>query len=100
MAVNASVTEDGTVVISISERFDYSVHNQFLQAYQAFPRGEKRFVVDLKDADYMDSSAMGMLLQLREHSDKAAGGVEVRNCSESIREVLQIANFHKLFKIR
>jgi len=47
----------------------------------------------------MDSSAMGMLLQLREHSDKQLGGVVLANGNESIQQILRIANFSKLFKI-
>ncbi len=99
MPVSVEETDNDSVVIHVSGRFDYSIHSQFLSAYESFPKGEECFIVDLKDAEYMDSSAMGMLLQLREHSDKAAGGVTIRNSSEAIKDVLRIANFHRLFTI-
>lgn len=97
MAVNS--TESGKVVtIHVQGRFDFATHQDFLKAYKAYPRGEKNFVVDLSGADYMDSSAMGMLLQLREHSDQGEQ-IELVNGSDGIKEILRIANFDKLFKV-
>ena len=55
-------------------------------------------MVDLQDAEYMDSSALGMLLQLRDHGAKACE-VELVNGNQGIREILRIANFDKLFRL-
>jgi anti-anti-sigma factor len=99
MAVSSVESEDGKVVtIRVTGRFDFASHEAFLHAYRAYGRGEKRFVVDLQDAEYMDSSAMGMLLQLREYSEKDAD-VALMNGNETVREILQIANFDKLFEV-
>ena len=94
----ATSPEQDEVTFHVSGRFDFSMHQEFIRAYKEFPKGEKTFVVDLKGADYMDSSAMGMLLQLREHGDKKAG-VRLVNGNDGIREILRIANFDKLFSI-
>ncbi|MCU7904475.1 MAG: STAS domain-containing protein [Candidatus Thiodiazotropha sp. (ex Epidulcina cf. delphinae)] len=91
--------DEKTVTINIAGRFDFSTHQEFMQAYKAFPRGEMHFVVDLADAEYLDSSAMGMLLQLREHSTSQADSVVLMNGNEAVRDVLRIANFGKLFTI-
>jgi anti-anti-sigma regulatory factor len=40
-----------------------------------------------------------MLLQLREHSAKGEGNVTMINANESVREILNIVNFDKLFNI-
>lgn len=99
MTITTTISpEKDEVTLHISGRFDFSVHQDFIRAYKEFAKGEKRFVVDLRDADYMDSSAMGMLLQLREHGDKKAG-VRLVNSNDGIREILRIANFDKLFSI-
>jgi anti-anti-sigma factor len=55
-------------------------------------------VVDLQNADYMDSSAMGMLLQLRDYGAKDRP-MELVNSNDGVREILRIANFDKLFKV-
>lgn len=47
----------------------------------------------------MDSSALGMILLLKEHADKLGGSIEVRGASGIVKKTLEIANFHTLFKI-
>ena len=100
MAINVTESDDKQeITIHISGRFDFSCHHAFLQEYKNYPKGEKRFVLDLSATEYMDSSAMGMLLQLREHAVKQAGGVTLTNANESVSTILKIANFDKLFSI-
>ncbi|WP_428609548.1 STAS domain-containing protein [Sedimenticola sp.] len=86
------------VLLKVTGRFDFSSHHEFSSAYKQYPKGERRFVVDLSDTEYMDSSSMGMLLQLKEH---ACGQMPVSlvNANDAVREILQIANFDKLFSI-
>jgi anti-anti-sigma factor len=99
MAVSTTVSSDGTVVtVRVSGRFDFTMHKDFLRAYKEHPPGENHFVVDLGGADYLDSSGMGMLLQLRAHAAKDRP-LELVNGSEDVREILQIANFDRLFKV-
>ena len=47
----------------------------------------------------MDSSALGMLLILRERAAEMKVEVTLTNPRETVRQVLGVANFHKLFKI-
>lgn len=97
MGVRSSESGD-LVTIHIQGRFDFFTHQEFLRAYKSYPKGVKHFVVDLSGADYMDSSAMGMLLQLREHANTDIP-VELAKGNEGILEILRIANFDKLFKV-
>jgi anti-anti-sigma factor len=98
MAITTTESDDGvTVTIQITGRFDFAMHQDFSKAYKQFPKGAKTFLVDLEKAEYMDSSAMGMLLQLREYSDKDGGGVTLANGNEGVKEILRIANFDRLF---
>ena len=90
--------EKDEVVIKVSGRFDFTCHQEFVKGYKSWPPGSKGYVVDLSQAEFMDSSAMGMLLQLREYGDKRAG-VSLVNGSDSVRDILRIANFDKLFTI-
>ncbi len=99
MAVNVTESANGQeVTIHVSGRFDFSAHREFMSSYKEYPKGEKRFIVDLEGAEYMDSSAMGMLLQLRDHG-VPGGDVELTNANEGVQEILRIANFDKLFTI-
>ena len=100
MAITSTVSSDGKdVTIQVSGRFDFSTHQDFMRAYKEHEKGKNRFIVDLSEAEYMDSSAMGMLLQLREYSNKQSGCVTLSGGSGAIQEILRIANFGKIFTI-
>ncbi len=99
MAVTTTLSADRKEkTIRIDGRFDFTAHQDFVKAYKEDPKGDKSYVVDLKNTEYMDSSAMGMLLQLREYAAK--NGVALKNANDTIMEVLRIANFGKLFQIQ
>jgi len=100
MAINVTESDDTKVVtIHVSGRFDFSSHQPFLEAYQGHPKGERQFEVDLAETEYMDSSALGMLLQLRDHAAKEGGNIRLINANDSVRQILEIANFSKLFDL-
>jgi anti-anti-sigma factor len=101
MSITSELSDDQkTVTLKIAGRFDFSTHQDFMKAYKNYPKGEKLYIVDLAQTDYLDSSAMGMLLQLREHSVAQANNVVLMNGNDAVLEILQIANFAKLFTIQ
>lgn len=103
MALTARVSDDGaTVTIAISGRFDFGIHREFRNAYEKadVKNPHPKFVVDLSGTEYMDSSALGMLLLLREHAGGDRSDVVIVNCRPVIKEILDIANFDKLFTIK
>lgn len=91
--------EKGLVTISIDGRFDFAQHKDFRNAYKDVDPGSRRFVVDLSRASYLDSSALGMLLLLREHVGGDSTRVRITGSSDDVRRVLKIANFDKLFHL-
>jgi anti-anti-sigma factor len=100
MAVRAAKSPDGKqVTIAVNGRFDFTVHEQFRIAYESSPTVAARYVVDLSATDYVDSSALGMLLLLREHAGGAADRVSIQGAKPEVKRVLTIANFHKLFAL-
>jgi len=56
-------------------------------------------VVDMAGVEYMDSSALGMLLLLREHVGEDRADVRLINGNSEIRNILQVSNFAELFKM-
>ncbi len=91
--------DDGELIIRVSGQFDFGLHRDFRDAYRN-ASGVRRFVVDLAETEYMDSSALGMLLLLREHAETNSAQVELRNVGGELERILRIANFHQLFPIR
>lgn len=91
--------DERELIIRVTGQFDFGLHRDFRDAYRD-STDVKRFVVDLQDTDYMDSSALGMLLLLREHAESNAAQVELRNVRGELERILRIANFHQLFPMR
>lgn len=103
MSLSTRVSDDGaSVTIAISGRFDFGIHREFRNAYEKaeVKTPHPKFVVDLGGTEYMDSSALGMLLLLREHAGGDRSDVTIVNCRPVIKEILDIANFDKLFTIK
>ena len=88
-----------TVTISIRNRFDFGTHKEFRSSYKDRANSEC-YVIDLQEVNFIDSSALGMMLLLREHAMANKGKVIIENCNPDIRNILTIANFERLFEIR
>ncbi|AHC37109.1 anti-anti-sigma factor [Pseudomonas fluorescens] len=100
MSVMSEVSLDGKkLTIAIKGRFDFGSHQVFRDAYERFYKVPELYVVDLKDTTYMDSSALGMLLLLRDHAGGDDAEVQVININSDVRKILAISNFDKLFDI-
>ncbi len=100
MSISTKLSADqNTVTIAIDGKFDFNVHKDFRRAYQQVDGDDARYVIDMSRVTYMDSSALGMLLILREKAGGDDGEVTIQNCNEEITRILTVSNFHKLFKI-
>jgi anti-anti-sigma factor len=101
MSVSQEVSSDGKKVqINITGRFDYKLSQAFRDSYRRVPGQDcVSYYVDLSDASYMDSSALGMLLLLREHAKCRGGSVFIERPSKQIDNILKVANFEQLFTI-
>jgi anti-anti-sigma factor len=85
----------------LNGRFDFSSHREFRNASdEALQTPEiKGIEVDFSRVEYLDSSALGMLLLLREKAQNANLKVSLTNCTGLVQQVLDVANFQRLFTI-
>lgn len=100
--MQASVSKEGSkAVIALKGRFDFNTHRDFRAAYEPLvaESGVREVQVDFAAVDYLDSSALGMLLMLRDKLTGAGKEVLLANVRGNVKQVLDIANFGKLFKI-
>ena len=80
MAITSTVSADGNqVTIYIQGRFDFSSHQEFRAAYEKLPKTPTHFRVDLQGTSYLDSSALGMLLLLRDFAGGDKANIEITN---------------------
>jgi anti-anti-sigma factor len=87
--------------MSLSGRFDFNDHRTFKEGYGAYLTDPmiQLIDVDMRDISYLDSSALGMLLVLREKAIACNKKVSLKNPNPTVLQILDIANFAKLFTI-
>lgn len=100
--MDAQVTMTDThAVLRLAGRFDFKAHREFRDAVDSLlaQAATRPLQVDLAEVSYLDSSALGMLLMLRDKAKAANKDVALVGVKGSVRQVLDIANFAKLFAI-
>ena len=92
---------DSKATLRLKGRFQFDSHREFRSAYEPYIEdpAARVVVVDFSGVDYLDSSALGMLLMLRDKAKTSGKTVCLANAKGSVRQVLDIANFGKLFPI-
>ena len=99
MSISVSSGASGQLVIKIQGRFDFSVHKEFKNAYESATSENNGFEVDMGATSYLDSSALGMLLLLRDYAGGDSSSIAISNTSPDVRKILTISNFEQLFTI-
>ena len=98
MAIATSVNGN-ELTVQVEGRFDFSAHQEFRDAYEKTEDGVKNYVIDMSRATYLDSSALGMLLLLRDHAGGDSASVRITQCNQDVKKILTISNFEQLFTI-
>ncbi|MDO8810977.1 MAG: STAS domain-containing protein [Gallionella sp.] len=101
MPVNIQI-RDRSARIAISGRFDFHIHRDFKNAYMPLLDNATlhEIEIEMSKVDYMDSSALGMLVLLNERAEVVNKTVVLLNASSSVSQLLEVANFSKIFNIK
>ena len=91
--------ESKKTVISVAGRFDFSLHQQFRDAYSQCTGQNFDYVLDLSRTEYMDSSALGMILLLKDHVEIHSSKLVISKPSDTVNKILEIAQFHRLMTV-
>lgn len=92
---------DDKATLHLKGRFQFDAHRAFRDAYTPLI-GDARLrvvVLDMTGVEYLDSSALGMLLLLRERLGEQHQEIELAGLHGTVKQVLDVANFGRLFKI-
>ena len=101
MSITTSKSADGsTLIIKIQGRFDFSSHQEFRDAYESNDGNVSAYQIDMSETTYLDSSALGMLLLLRDFAGGDNARIAILNCNHDVKKILTISNFEQLFSIQ
>lgn len=92
--------EGEKLIISVKGHFTYGLHRPFRDSYIHCDHEVASFILDFNEVEYLDSSAMGMILLLKKFVDDRKGAIlSIINCSHGNYGLFKIANFDKMFSI-
>ena len=101
MTIRTEKINDQEIAIILDKQFDFNCVEAFRKAYEHPEHQAKRsYVVDFKYTQYIDSSALGMLINLQKKVAETGGKVKLSNPSEQIRKLFVISRFDKKFEIQ
>ncbi len=95
----SSQLNNSTLTINISGHFDFSTHKAFRANLDSIDKQVKHVRVDMRTTDYLDSSALGMLLLLKSKMNDQKDAVTLVNAKPEVKKILEIANFGQLFTL-
>lgn len=100
MSIEASFTDDDEIlIIAIKGKFDFSMLSEFRQSYSKYADDPEKVIVDMRDTSTIDSSALGMLLNMQRYLKKTDGEIKIVNCNSDVDKVFKITCFDKKFTI-
>jgi HptB-dependent secretion and biofilm anti anti-sigma factor len=86
--------------IAIKGRFTFQDHARFRALVgQVLGQDTKTIVIDLAEAEFIDSAGLGMLLLVREEARKAERELVLRRPRGQVERMFSISCFNTLFKI-
>ena len=99
MAITVNESDDGnTVTVKLPNEFDFRAHKEFRDTHKN-PKSDVKYILDFSQTEHMDSSALGMLLLMREELGNDNANVKLINCRDNIKSLLEMASFHQLFDV-
>ena len=91
-------TKDNISTIRLPAKFNFECQAEFRNTYEQLPKSN-RFILDFSKTDYIDSAALGMLLLLKDFAGGEKADIHITRCNPDVKNIFQISNFDRLFKI-
>ena len=101
MQISVSNNGKAATTLKLAGRFDFNAHRDFRSSYEEAlnTSGINELILDMRGVDYLDSSALGMLLLLKEKAAPSNVKINIINCQSTVKMILEVANFNKLMSI-
>lgn len=100
MSITSRKITDREYEISLGETFDFNCVEDFRSAYESVDDGgAKDFVIDFRATHYMDSSALGMLINMQKYWQERKANISIINTNPQVRKIFSISRFDKKFTI-
>ncbi|WP_370978957.1 STAS domain-containing protein [Agaribacterium sp. ZY112] len=93
-------TDAMTYTLSLDERFDFSCVENFRRSYEDVDLSSvNTLILDFSLTKYIDSSALGMLINAKGYFSESSVTIILSNCNAQIRKLFSISRFDLKFII-
>lgn len=97
MGLSTHTNNEGVTTIQMAEKFDFDCVEDFRATY--VDGKASGYIIDFRNTEYMDSSGLGMLLNMRRATGDGATPIKLVNCRPQVKKVLLISRFETKFEI-
>lgn len=96
-----AVSKNGSdVTITMEKNFDFNCVEDFRAAYEGVEAAPGiKFLIDMSATHYMDSSALGMLINMHKYWSQTSPFIRIVNTNDQIKKIFTISRFDKKFQI-
>jgi len=96
---NQGIKDDQVVVSPQGDLDLYASVSFFNAVLTRFDRVTNHLVLDFSGIRYIDSSGVGALIRLAQHSNAIGGEIQVANLTGTPRKILEMTNMIRLFTV-
>ncbi len=101
MSIVVSERNENEIKITLGERFDFGSVDDFRRSYENLEDvNKKKLFIDFRNTRYMDSSALGMLINIKNYLSSSDVDLKIINVNEKIKKIFSISRFDKKFDIQ
>ena len=92
---------DNHVVVNLSGSIYVEEAAQIRESLIGYiEKGNKTFVVDLGNVDYIDSSGLGTLVGIQKRALQNGGSVIIKNLKGLVKDLFELTRLTKVFEIQ
>ena len=90
-----------TAFLVVTGKLTFGSYKEFTSAYSSL-QGEslREYVLDLRQLDYLDSAALGMLLRFKEMVGAERREITILTSHNMVEEILRVSRFDALFRLQ
>ncbi|MCP4355721.1 MAG: STAS domain-containing protein [Proteobacteria bacterium] len=92
--------ENNVAIIMIDEDFNFETHKSFRNAVkESLELGAKEIILEFEKVEYMDSTALGLLMVAKDTATEADCKIKLKSVSGYARKILEMSQFDQKFEL-
>ncbi|MDE1460582.1 STAS domain-containing protein [Spartinivicinus poritis] len=95
-----TTTTGNSIIIRVGKEFTFKLAHAFRETYIDLKNHDYTYIVDLKETEYIDSSSLGILLNMKKHLNCSKEKIKIINCNNHITKLFALSKFDEAFIVQ